>query len=158
MHKVTVDGVDYFPKTDTSSKIGIAVSTYNRPEVLAKTLSKIIEFTPDAFIAVVDDASPTPVTVPEGVHLYRNEKNSGIAATKNKSIEILVDAGCEHLYLFDDDAYPLVEDWWKPYADSPEPHLMYMFEDLAGANKLRDVKVLYDDGIHRSSGWSLRYW
>lgn len=150
MHKVTVDGVDYFPKTDTSSKIGVAVSTYNRPDVLAKTLEKIIEFTPDAYIAVVDDASPETVSVPEGVHLYRNEKNSGIAATKNKSIELLMDAGCEHLYLFDDDAYPIAEDWWKPYADSPEPHLMYMFEDLSGKNKLRDVKVLYDDGIHRS--------
>lgn len=148
MHKVTVDGVDYFPKSDSSPKIGVAVSTYNRPEVLATTLGKILEFTPGAFIAVVDDASPTPVSVPEGVHLYRNEVNSGIAATKNKSIEILMDAGCEHLYLFDDDAFPLVEDWWKPYAESPEPHLMYMFEDLAGANKLRDVKVLYNDGVH----------
>ena len=72
MHKVTVDGVDYFPKTDTSSKIGVAVSTYNRPEVLAKTLDKIIEFTPGAYIAVVDDASPEPAVVPDGVHLFRN--------------------------------------------------------------------------------------
>lgn len=150
MHKVTVDGVDYFPKTDTSSKIGVAVSTYNRPEVLAKTLDKIIEFTPGAYIAVVDDASPEPAVVPDGVHLFRNEKNSGIAVTKNKSIEVLMDAGCEHLYLFDDDAFPISEDWWKPYAESPEPHLMYMFEDLSGANKLRDVKVLYDDGEHRA--------
>ena len=27
---------------------------------------------------------------------------------------------------------------------------MYMFEDLSGASKLRDVKVLYDDGEHRA--------
>lgn len=150
MHKVTVDGVDYFPKSEFSTKIGVAVSTYNRPSVVEKTLSKIIEFTPEAYIVVVDDASPEPVTVPEGVHLIRNEKNSGIAVTKNKGIEALMDAGCEHLFLFDDDAFPLVEEWWKPYVDSPEPHLMYMFEDLSGPNKLRDVKVLYDDGEHRA--------
>ena len=103
MHKVTVDGVDYFPKTDTPSKIGVAVSTYNRPDVLAKTLEKIIEFTPGAYIAVVDDASPKPVVVPDGVHLFRNEKNSGIAYTKNRGIEALMDEGCTQLFLFDDD-------------------------------------------------------
>ena len=150
MHKVTVDGVDYFPQSEIPTNIGIAVSTYNRPGVLAKTLEKIIEFTPGAYIVVIDDASPEPATVPEGIHLIRNEKNSGIAVSKNKGIEALMDEGCTHLFLFDDDAFPLVEDWWVPYVESPEPHLMYMFEDLAGANKLRDVKVLYDDGVHRS--------
>lgn len=139
MHKVTVDGVDYFPMTDTSSKIGVAVSTYNRPDVLARTLDKIIEFTPAAYIAVVDDASPEPVDVPEGVHLIRNEKNSGIAYTKNRGIEALMDEGCTQLFLFDDDVYPVKDDWWVPYVDSPEPHLMYMFRTYSGN------KVVYSD-------------
>lgn len=150
MDVVTVNGVDYYPADQKNSRIGVAITTYNRPEVLAKTLEQVINLTPGAYIAVIDDASPTPVTVPDGVDLHRNKENSGIAASKNKSIEMLMDAGCEHLFLFDDDAFPLVEEWWKPYADSPEPHLMYMFEDLKGSNKIKDLKVLYDDGIHRA--------
>lgn len=73
---------------------------------------------------------------------YRFEENVGIARHKNKCLELLADAGCEHLFLFDDDAYPLVEDWWRPYVDSPEPHLMRIFLDLAGPRKMRDITAV----------------
>ena len=150
MPKVTIDGVDYYPQSDDSPSVGVAVTTYNRPQVLEKTLEKIKEHTPGAYVVVIDDASPTPAVVPDGVDLIRLTENSGIARAKNKSIEALIDAGVGHLFLFDDDAYPIMDEWFKPYVDSPEPHLMYMFEDLSGAKKLKDVKVLYDDGIHKA--------
>ena len=38
-----------------------------------------------------------------------------------------MDAGCQHLFLADDDCWPLVDNWWEPYINSPEPHLMNIF-------------------------------
>jgi hypothetical protein len=30
-----------------------------------------------------------------------------------------MDAGCEHLFLFDDDAWPIADNWHLPYIESP---------------------------------------
>lgn len=128
----------------TRPAIGIGITTRNRNDVLATTLERVEAHTPGAHIVVVDDASAKPVDCAT----YRFETNAGIARAKNKCLELLDDAGCEHLFLFDDDAYPLVDGWWRPYVESPEPHLMRIFPDLAGPRKLRDIAVLYDDGRH----------
>lgn len=107
------------------SKIGVAVTTYGRPQTLTDTLAKIRKHTPDRIpVVVVDDGS-----VPACPHAtYRFPENRGIAAAKNKCLEILADElGCEHLFLFDSDTFPVCDDWWKSYVDSSEPHLMYQF-------------------------------
>jgi hypothetical protein len=50
--------------------------------------------------------------------------------------------------LWDDDAWPIADNWHLPYIESPEPHLAYQFLDLAGRNKLNDLSVLYRDDKH----------
>src|SRR5690606_38630166 len=35
-----------------------------------------------------------------------------------------------HFFLFDDDCHPIVDEWWRPYVESPEPHLMYAWGDV----------------------------
>ena len=86
-----------------TGKIGIGITTHNRYEVFTHTLKKIREFAPlGTKIAIVDDASKAPV--PEAT--YRFNTNVGIAVAKNKCFELLED--CEHIFLFDDDTYPLV--------------------------------------------------
>lgn len=129
--------------------IGIGITTRNRPGQASEIVRRIRDLTPSAAIVVVDDASDEPVHI-YGATVYRFDENVGIARAKNKCLEVLDD--CEHIFLFDDDAYPIVEDWWKPYVESPEPHLMYVFEDLAGPRKLRDIKRLYADSQHEA--WS----
>ncbi|WP_443094832.1 glycosyltransferase family 2 protein [Rothia koreensis] len=142
--RVSIDGVDYAPAGGDS--IGITISTQNRHDILARTLAKITEHTPDAWIVVVDDGSETPVVVPEGVHLIRHPTPEGIAAAKNAGIAALMGAGCEHLFLFDDDAYPIKNNWAQTYINHPEPHLMRIFPDLSGTRKLGDIECLYNDG------------
>lgn len=104
--------------------IGIAITTYNRPKVLEITLAKIKEFAPkDAMIVIVDDASETPH--PETT--FKFKKNQGTPVVKNKCLEILYNAGCTHIFLFDNDFYPVVKGWERPYIESKEPHLCYTF-------------------------------
>lgn len=133
------------------TKIGIGISVHNRHDVFHRTLQMIRKFLPEgAKLVVVDDASDLPVS-----SLYMNfqnevddyhifPKNVGIAAVKNKCFELLDD--CDHIFLFDDDMYPVSPQWWKPYVESEEPHLMYIFEDFSGPVKVNDTATIWNDG------------
>ncbi len=129
---------------NVSSKIGIGITTHNRYDLFKKTYDEINRFLPSgSMLVVVDDASDVPVKEAT----FRFKENAGIARSKNKCFELLYDAGCEHFFLFDDDCYPLVEDWYKPYIDSREPHLNYIFTNFKGAKSAVDNNVLlYSDG------------
>lgn len=124
--------------------IGIGITTHNRNDQLLETLAAIEILSPGALIVVVDDGSDKPVERAD----FRFDESVGIPKAKNKCLELLMDAGVEHLFLFDDDAYPIATDWWQPYVDSPEPHLMFQFLDLTGERKLNDITVLHEDDRH----------
>lgn len=136
--EVQINGIPYLPAQPT---IGVGVTTRNRADILETTLQHIRKHTPNAKLVVVDDASTQPVQEAD----FRFTEQAGIARAKNKCLELL--DGCEHIFLFDDDCYPIADDWWKPYVESPEPHLMYQFEDRT-TRKLGDIKQVYRDDEH----------
>jgi len=147
--EVVINGVSYAPVSDRASSIGIAISTHNRHDVLARAIEHQLKYLPaGALVVVVDDGSSVPVAVPDGVKLIRSDMSRGIVASKNASLEALIDAGCEHLFLWDDDAWPIAGGWEGPYIESPEPHLAYQFQDFATGKKLNDIAVLYRDSKH----------
>lgn len=149
MMQVMIDGVEYAPVSHCTERIGIAITTHNRHEVLKKAIEQQMKHLPHgALVVVVDDGSMPAATVPEGVKLIRHEESEGIVASKNASLEALMDAGCEHLFLWDDDAWPIVDSWHLPYIASPEPHLAYQFLDLAVGQRLNDLAILHRDDSH----------
>jgi glycosyltransferase involved in cell wall biosynthesis len=104
-------------------KIGIGITTYNRERILKSTIEKIKKFTkPPYKLVIVDDGSVTPFTDAT----YRFSTNQGSPISKNKCIELL--EGCEHIFLFDDDTYPIKDGWEKAYINSNVPHLNYTFK------------------------------
>ncbi|MCI0256187.1 glycosyltransferase family 2 protein, partial [Cronobacter sakazakii] len=128
--QVTIDGVPYAPANASSSRIGIAITTHNRAAVLNRAVNQHLQFFPaGALVVVIDDGSIPAAVVPDGVQLLRHESSLGIVASKNASLTALMDAGCEHLFLWDDDAWPTADNWHLPYIESPEPHLAYQFLD-----------------------------
>lgn len=123
--------------------IGIAISTHNRHETFKKTYDSVQQYLPpNAKCVVVDDASNIPVQEAD----YRFESNVGIAKTKNKCLELLQD--CEHIFLFDDDTYPIHPDWYKPYIESQHPHLCYCFKspDASITPTDREDIIVYSKG------------
>lgn len=122
--------------------IGIGVTTHNRNMLVAGTVAQILATTPNAKLIVVDDASATPVRLPD-VEVYRFESNVGIARAKNKCLELLSD--CDHIFLFDDDTYPLQPGWHVPYVASAEHHLMYLFDKWANGKPVGDDAIVYSD-------------
>lgn len=141
---VVIDGVTYVPgEAHRHARIGVGVTTRNRYDVFRDSYARLREhLPPGAKLIVVDDASDRPV--PEAD--FRFEKNVGIARAKNKCLELLDD--CEHIFLMDDDVYPLVPDWWRPYVESPEPHLMWTFVRPRGSTGGPELTELYRDSSH----------
>lgn len=105
--------------------IGVAISTHHRPDTLAQALAAWAIAPPDILVVVNDDAG------------------EGVAATKNRGIAALMDAGCEHLLLVDDDTWPLGPQAWRRYVDDESPHLMLCW----GKRRL-----LEDDGHYATYG------
>lgn len=121
-------------------KIGIGISTYKRPEVFEHTLEMVKKFRPPNSVLVsVSDYDPHP---PTGVN-YVMEERSGVARVKNMCLDFL--RACDHIFLFDDDCYPISDRWWERYIDSPEPHLMYVY--LRENGKRNNIKEKYRDNV-----------
>lgn len=147
--QVTIDGVPFVPACVSAARIGIAITTHNRPDVLKRAIEQHMNHLPSgALVVVIDDGSHPAAVAPDKVTLVRHEKSLGIVASKNASLSALMDAGCEHIFLWDDDAWPIADNWHLPYMESPEPHLAYQFLDLAGPRKINDMTVLYRDDKH----------
>lgn len=146
--EVLIDGELYVKRKSMPTSIGIGITTHNRNALVRDTLARLRQHTPaDAKIVVVDDASEMPVKIKD-THVYRFNENVGIATAKNKCLELLSD--CDHIFLFDDDTYPIADDWFKPYVESPEHHMMYLFENWANGTPVGDDSIVYSDSQHRA--------
>lgn len=120
--------------------IGIGVTTYNRPEMLANTMAKLRQYSPpDTQIVVVNDGGDKIAVAESHARTVINlDSNHGIAYAKNRCLSELWPQ-CDHIFLFDDDTYPTGPDWWKPYVEHPEPHLQYQFESSPGHWAIKEI-------------------
>lgn len=124
--------------------IGVGITTHNRRDIFNYCYTRWREHLPvGAVLVVVDDASDVPCLDAT----YRFEQNVGAPRAKNKALELLMNAGCEHLFLADDDIHPIGPNWWHPYIDSPEPHLCW-----ARPRRRRLPSTRHEDG-HIITDW-----
>lgn len=147
-------------------KIAITITTFNRPAILLRGLAEQMKYLPigpdiEAKIFIVDDGSSEQVDERELSKIlvipnspfestyFKQIENKGIAAAKNKCLELADEWGADHIFLFDSDTWPRVQGWEQPYITSKEPHLMYIFEQFATAGKgghnLSDCVEIYRD-------------
>ena len=107
--------------------IGIGISTRNRPDILAVALAHHKLFEPkNARFVVIDDSDPEwqkdTFDVCRGVGLndllyLKAPLRVGVTGSKNAALWELQD--CEHVFLFDDDAWPNCKFWAEQWiADS----------------------------------------
>lgn len=141
--QVVIDGQEYVPENQTKSlSIGIGITTHNRPKLIKHVAEQVQRVTPGAKLVVVDDCSDIPARV-EGAKVYRFNKNVGIARAKNKCLELLSD--CDHIFLFDDDTWPIKPGWHEPYVNSSEHHLAFLFDKWANGRPVGDDAIVYQD-------------
>lgn len=106
--------------------IGVAISTHRRPDVLARSLQGWARAMPNVLI------------------VNHDVDGDGVAITKNKGIATLMDSGCEHLFLADDDIHPISPNWAQPYIDSDQCHLMHCWGK---------TRYMYTDNNHTVWTW-----
>ena len=106
------------------TKICVAISTRNRPLEFAKTYAKWKEHLPlNASLVIVDDASDNIYFDAD----FRFNERAGLPKVKNKCLDLAVEMEADHIFLSDDDCYPILDDWYLPYVNSGINHLCYTF-------------------------------
>jgi glycosyltransferase involved in cell wall biosynthesis len=86
-----------------SDKVGVGIVTYNRPKQLKKLLDSIADCNWSKLI-IVNDGDDVKV---DGWDRYiiKNERNVGVGISKNTAIKHLMDSGCDHIFLIEDDIF-----------------------------------------------------
>ena len=77
-------------------RVGVAITTYNRPKHLANCLSQIRKHSPASTMIYVSDDS---------------QDRKGVAYRKTDCLEALWAGGCDYFFLLDDDCFPISDGW-----------------------------------------------
>lgn len=101
-------------------RIGIGVTTFNRPECLETFLQQLKQNQPYNHYEL---------------HIAQNIPN--IAKAKNECLWAL--RNCDHIFLFDDDTFVIAPNWDLPFIHSGYGHLLYMNDNHLPAQRLEDV-------------------
>lgn len=86
-------------------KIGCGILTFNRPHLLVKLYESLPHELLDVVYIVNDGAWHDAFhTIPKNL-IHHNSENIGIGRSKNKALQYLLDQGCEHIFLIEDDIF-----------------------------------------------------
>jgi hypothetical protein len=108
-NKTVAEKLDY----DVSS-IGVGMVTYNAEDRIkqsAKTIPTWIE----NFVIVNDGTPYSPDSYPEHAHIIQHDTNKCVGAAKNTALDYLLEKGCEHIFLIEDDILIKDENVFKEY-------------------------------------------
>lgn len=99
-------------------KIGIAISTCDRPEYLTKCIESLQGV--DGIICVCDDGhKKVDGIVPDNIHILRTKKpRSGVAVNKNLGFKYLLEQGCDYIFMLEDDCVILDQSIFSKYIEA----------------------------------------
>ncbi len=120
------------------TRIAVCVSTYNRLDAFKTCIRHHrMHRVKDAAFFVVEDGGATESV--GGWADHRFPERIGIPRVKNRCLELAMDWGADHIFLFDDDCFPIADDWHLPYIQSGQNHLCYTF--LQSVGKVDGLKI-----------------
>jgi len=89
------------------NKIGLGLITCDRPEFFEKSFGSVKENYDISFLVVDDGEESVRDLINWGedcnAHYIKTTGRTGVGAAKNKALKYLVECGCEHLFLMEDD-------------------------------------------------------
>ncbi len=113
--------------------IGIGITTYNRPEALRAAAASVAEHAPPGALLLVSDDGSTEdyeqvfAELPDWRILTGEHAN--VATSKNRLLREMMSAGCEHLFLLEDDMLAQHPKAFRSYVNGAERwgmhHSMY---------------------------------
>lgn len=120
----------------TKTKIGLGIITCNRFEFIKKVLKSIPFNKLDEVVLVDDGTEPLPAIVDNlNLTYLKNEKNIGVGRSKNRAMLHLLNAGCTHIFLLEDDITIKDSNVFEAYIKASEEtglkHLMFGYHGPA---------------------------
>lgn len=90
---------------ESNERIGVGIVTYNRPHLLEKLLNSIsyCNFLHD--LIIVNDGDHIDNLKGWNYYLVNNKTNLGVGRSKNVALRHLMDKGCDHIFLIEDDIF-----------------------------------------------------
>ena len=138
-------------------KIGVGIITCGRPDMYKKLEESLRQC--DAHIDVLyvfedtkNERSYGDGGYVEGSFVWRNkqtrietlQKNIGVGASKNRALSFLIDVGCEHIFLIEDDMFIKKPDVFRAYINASKmsgiQHLMFGYHGPANKNGISHGK------------------
>ena len=119
-------------------KIGIGIITYNREYFFKTCINSIPKI---GTIVVVNDGTPYDSSAyPDKVDkVIQHEKNTCVGHSKNEALRYLIQDGCEHIFLIEDDMLILNPDIFHKYIElsklSGIQHFNFAYHGPANKNK-----------------------
>lgn len=102
--------------TNSYPKVGIGIITCQNREIHPNILNKI--------------------SGPTSYYVYTDYERKGVPYGRNECIKHLYDAGCDYIFLFDDDAYPIDPQWQRKLVDFHESTGFGLFSYPSNDSKL----------------------
>jgi hypothetical protein len=95
--------------------IGIGCTTYNRPDCLQLFKEQILKHT-------------NMENVKLHIAIDSDSDRKGVAYRKNECLRNLKE--CEYVFLFDDDCFPIKDNWTDFFINSNQEHLLFLSKNL----------------------------
>ena len=85
-------------------RIGVGIITCNRQDYLTNLLASIKDCVGISEIVIVNDGKHLEAISFDQPYSYiLNEKNLGVAKSKNKAMQYLLDKDCDYIFIIEDD-------------------------------------------------------
>ena len=128
------------------SKIGIGVITCNRPELFSICIKNIPDV--DQVIVINDGEEYANNMYPSKVkEVINHKKNLGVGRSKNDALKYLLDNGCKHIFLSEDDVVIRNNQIIEKYINASEvtglKHFNYAFHGPGNKNEQSLPAPLY---------------
>lgn len=122
-------------------RIGLGCTTFNRPDCLAKWKEQIAKHTSmdNVLIYIAEDT---------------DMDRKGVAKRKNECLRALKD--CDYIFLFDDDCWPINDNWVEFFINSEKKHLLFLNERLHREFAFENNKI-NSCGLYRDCGGVFMY-
>jgi len=142
------------------SSIGVGLLTYNRPDYYGKVYSSL-PFGRFSKLVVVNDGEDTYVPSPAtgqfdqtGYPVIYGKTQRGIAWAKNQALKNLIERGCEHIFLIEDDVIIKDDDVFDAYIEHAQTFGIHHLNFLKVAGNEKTLKYEY----HAPNGCALGFY
>ena len=114
-----------------NNKIGIGITTCNRPYFLQKLVSSLSPCNDVAELVVINDGGEFRSTPQSVTKWIDNETNIGVGKSKNKALRYLLQKECDYIFLIEDDMVVTDKQVFSKYIEASKlsgiQHLNFAF-------------------------------